>query len=302
MRKDREGDSLHTSTLGGTTDDKPEEIRTGMYRKLFNSEQMITGKEDAANNFARGFYTENINKALKSIRRLVENSDSLQGFLIFHSLGGGTGSGYEALLMEHLCRDYGKTNKLEFSIYPAPMTSTAMVEPYNAILSTHNTLTNSDCSFLMDNDAINDICRIRLNKKAPNYSNLNRIVAQVASSITASIRFSGELNVDLSEFSTNLVPFPRIHFPVVASSPLLAEEKVRNFWMDSEWALGNVSSIFLRGDDSERMLFLFSMVLFGPSANGEMEPAGQLAKICYIVFWTNYECRLKGRQAFVDRV
>ncbi|PIO63523.1 hypothetical protein TELCIR_14875 [Teladorsagia circumcincta] len=81
--------------------------------------------------------------------------------------------------MEHLCREYGKTNKLEFSIYPAPMTSTAMVEPYNAILSTHNTLTNSDCSFLMDNDAINDICRLRLNKKSPNYSNLNRIVAQV---------------------------------------------------------------------------------------------------------------------------
>ncbi|PIO75735.1 Tubulin/FtsZ family, GTPase domain protein, partial [Teladorsagia circumcincta] len=89
-----------------------------------------------------------------------------------------SGSGYEALLMEHLCREYGKRNKLEFSIYPAPMTSTAMVEPYNAILSTHNTLTNSDCSFLMDNDAINDICRLRLNKKSPNYSNLNRIVAQ----------------------------------------------------------------------------------------------------------------------------
>ncbi|KAK6027445.1 tubulin/FtsZ family protein [Ostertagia ostertagi] len=77
----------------------------------------------------------------------------------------------------------------------------------------------------MDKDAINDICRLRLNKKSPNYSNLNRIVAQVVSSITASIRFSGELNVDLSEFSTNLVPFPRIHFPLVASSPLLAEEK-----------------------------------------------------------------------------
>ncbi|KAK5977233.1 Tubulin alpha chain [Trichostrongylus colubriformis] len=140
---------------------------------------MVTGKEDAANNFARGFYTENVCHVLDSIRRLVENCSSLQGFLIFHSLGGGTGSGYEALLMEHLCREYGKTNKLEFSIYPAPMTSTAVVEPYNAVLSTHDTLMNSDCCFLMDNDAINDICSIRLNKKTPNYMNLNRIVAQV---------------------------------------------------------------------------------------------------------------------------
>jgi hypothetical protein len=32
--------------------------------------------------------------------------------------------------------------------------------------------------------------------------------------ITASLRFDGSLNVDLNEFQTNLVPFPRIHFPL----------------------------------------------------------------------------------------
>ena len=34
-----------------------DEVRTGMYRQLYHPEQMITGKEDAANNFARGHYT-----------------------------------------------------------------------------------------------------------------------------------------------------------------------------------------------------------------------------------------------------
>ena len=34
-----------------------DEIRTGTYRDLFHPEQMITGKEDAANNYARGHYT-----------------------------------------------------------------------------------------------------------------------------------------------------------------------------------------------------------------------------------------------------
>ena len=42
------------------------------------------------------------------------------GFLIFHSFGGGTGSGFTSLLMERLSVDYGKKSKLEFSIYPAP--------------------------------------------------------------------------------------------------------------------------------------------------------------------------------------
>jgi Tubulin/FtsZ family, GTPase domain len=44
----------------------------------------------------------------------------LQGFLIFHSFGGGTGSGFTSLLMERLSVDYGKKSKLEFSVYPAP--------------------------------------------------------------------------------------------------------------------------------------------------------------------------------------
>lgn len=34
-----------------------DEIRTGTYRHLFHPEQLLTGKEDAANNYARGHYT-----------------------------------------------------------------------------------------------------------------------------------------------------------------------------------------------------------------------------------------------------
>lgn len=44
----------------------------------------------------------------------------LQGFLVFHSFGGGTGSGFSSLLMERLSVDYGKKSKLEFAVYPAP--------------------------------------------------------------------------------------------------------------------------------------------------------------------------------------
>ena len=40
--------------------------------------------------------------------------------------------------------------------------STAIVEPYNAILYTHTTLEHCDCAFLVDNQAIYDICRTNL--------------------------------------------------------------------------------------------------------------------------------------------
>ncbi|XP_021107920.1 tubulin alpha-3 chain-like [Heterocephalus glaber] len=124
-----------------------DEVRTGTYRQLFHPEQLITGKEDAANNYARGHYTigkEIVDLVLDRIRKLADLCTGLQGFLIFHSFGGGTGSGFASLLMERLSVDYGKKSKLEFAIYPAPQVSTAVVEPYNSILTTHTTLEHSD--------------------------------------------------------------------------------------------------------------------------------------------------------------
>lgn len=103
-----------------------DEVRTGTYRQLFHPEQLITGKEDAANNYARGHYTigkEIVDIVLDRIRKLADQCTGLQGFLVFHSFGGGTGSGFTSLLMERLSVDYGKKSKLEFSIYPAPQVS-----------------------------------------------------------------------------------------------------------------------------------------------------------------------------------
>jgi hypothetical protein len=51
---------------------------------------------------------------------MSDQCNGLQGFLIFHSFGGGTGSGFASLLMERLSVDYPKKSKLTFSIYPAP--------------------------------------------------------------------------------------------------------------------------------------------------------------------------------------
>ena len=54
-----------------------------------------------------------------------------------------------------------------------------MVEPYNSILTTHTTLEHSDCAFMVDNEAIYDICKRNLDVERPSYTNLNRIISQV---------------------------------------------------------------------------------------------------------------------------
>ena len=209
----------------------------GTYRQLFHPEQLITGKEDAANNYARGHYTigkEQIEVTVDKIRRMADQCTGLQGFLVFHSFGGGTGSGFASLLMERLSVEYGKKSKLAFSVYPAPQVSTAIVEPYNAILYTHTTLEHCDCAFLVDNQAIYDIARKNLDITRPTYTNLNRLIAQIISSITASLRFDGALNVDLNEFQTNLVPYPRIHYPLATYAPVLSAEKANHEVMSVE--------------------------------------------------------------------
>ena len=52
------------------------------FRQLFHPEQLITGKEDAANNYARGHYTigkEIIDLVLDRIRKLADQCTGLQG-------------------------------------------------------------------------------------------------------------------------------------------------------------------------------------------------------------------------------
>lgn len=205
-----------------------DEIRTGTYRQLFHPDQLISGKEDAANNYARGKYTvgrEKIDLVLDRIRKEADQCHGLQGFLIFHAFGGGTGSGFTSLLMERLQVDYGKKSLLEFAVSPSPQLSTAVVEPYNAVFTGHGTLEQADCAFMVDNEALFDICVRNLDIERPFYINLNRLIAQVVSSVTASLRFDGILNVDLNEFQTNLVPYPRIHFPVTTYAPIITPSK-----------------------------------------------------------------------------
>jgi len=196
---------------------------------MFNTQDpnMIKGANGAGNNWAKGHYTEGaelIEASLEAIRTENEKCDASQGFQLFHSLGGGTGSGMGTLLLLKVRDAYPDKITCTYSIFPSPKVSDTVVEPYNAVLSSHQLLENSDETFIIDNEAMYNIMHNVLKKDTTAYEDLNKLITQVTCGITSSIRFPGMLNGDLRKLGVNLVPFPRLHFFLVSQSPLVAQD------------------------------------------------------------------------------
>jgi len=200
-------------------------IRGGPLGQLFRPDNYVYGQSGAGNNWAKGHYTEGaelVDAVLDVVRKEAENCDCMQGFQLAHSLGGGTGSGLGTLLLAKIKEEYPDRMMCAFSVVPSPKVSDTVVEPYNATLSVHQLLENTDEVMCIDNEALYQICFTTLKLTSPTYADLNQIVTHVMSGITCSLRFPGQLNSDLRKLAVNLIPFPRLHFFIVGFSPLTA--------------------------------------------------------------------------------
>merc|ERR1712186_309426 len=142
------------------------------------------------------------------------------GFTLSHSLGGGTGSGMGTLLISKIREEYPDRVMCTYSVFPSPKVSDTVVEPYNAVLSIHQLIENTDMTYVIDNEALYDICFRTLKLTTPTYGDLNHLVSAALSGVTCCLRFPGQLNSDLRKLAVNLVPFPRLHFFMVGFAPL----------------------------------------------------------------------------------
>eukprot|EP00306_Pavlova_sp_CCMP459_P014466 CAMPEP_0185211104 /NCGR_PEP_ID=MMETSP1140-20130426/66858_1 /TAXON_ID=298111 /ORGANISM="Pavlova sp., Strain CCMP459" /LENGTH=589 /DNA_ID=CAMNT_0027778943 /DNA_START=95 /DNA_END=1866 /DNA_ORIENTATION=+ len=135
-------------------------VRSGPFGQIFRPDNFVFGQSGAGNNWAKGHYTEGaelIDAVLDVVRKEAESCDCLQGFQITHSMGGGTGSGMGTLLISKIREEYPDRIMATYSVFPSPKVSDTVVEPYNATLSVHQLVENSDECFLLDNEALYDI-------------------------------------------------------------------------------------------------------------------------------------------------
>ena len=132
-------------------------VRAGKLGGLFRPDNMISAQNGAGNNWAKGHYTEGaelVDSVLDVVRKEAESCDCLQGFQLTHSLGGGTGSGMGTLLISKIREEYPDRMMATFSVVPSPKVSDTVTEPYNATLSIHQLVENSDETFCIDNEAL----------------------------------------------------------------------------------------------------------------------------------------------------
>uniref|UniRef100_A0A7N5P3Y1 Tubulin gamma chain n=1 Tax=Ailuropoda melanoleuca TaxID=9646 RepID=A0A7N5P3Y1_AILME len=206
-------------------------ILNSPYAKLYNPENIYLSEHGggAGNNWASGFSQgEKIHEDIFDIiDREADGSDSLEGFVLCHSIAGGTGSGLGSYLLERLNDRYPKKLVQTYSVFPnQDEMSDVVVQPYNSLLTLKRLTQNADCVVVLDNTALNRIATDRLHIQNPSFSQINQLVSTIMSASTTTLRYPGYMNNDLIGLIASLIPTPRLHFLMTGYTPLTTDQSV----------------------------------------------------------------------------
>eukprot|EP00357_Protocruzia_adherens_P036722 CAMPEP_0114997434 /NCGR_PEP_ID=MMETSP0216-20121206/14896_1 /TAXON_ID=223996 /ORGANISM="Protocruzia adherens, Strain Boccale" /LENGTH=452 /DNA_ID=CAMNT_0002361813 /DNA_START=58 /DNA_END=1416 /DNA_ORIENTATION=+ len=206
-------------------------IQNSPYANLYNPENIFVSRDGggAGNNWASGYgQGEKVqDEILDMLDREADGSDSLEGFVLCHSIAGGTGSGLGSYLLEKLNDRYPKKLIQTYSVFPNQQeTSDVVVQPYNSLLTLKRLTLNADCVVVLDNTALNRIAVDRLKIQNPSFSQINSLVSTVMAASTTTLRYPGYMNNDLIGLVASLIPTPRCHFLMTGYTPLTVDRSI----------------------------------------------------------------------------
>jgi tubulin gamma len=137
------------------------------------------------------------------IFREADGSDSLEGFVLCHSIAGGTGSGLGSYLLEKLNDLFPKKLIQTYSVFPNQdqQQSDVIVQPYNSMLTLKRLTLNADCVVVLDNTALNRIAVDRLRIANPTVAQLNSLVSTVMAASTTTLRYPGYVRARVPRYS-----------------------------------------------------------------------------------------------------
>ena len=183
---------------------------------------------------------------MEMLDREAEGSDSLEAFMLLHSIAGGTGSGVGSYLLERLNDRYPKKLIQTYSVFPNNQVAEVVVQPYNSLLTLKRLINHADSTIVLDNAALARIAADRgkgvttglTNRNRPNddgqdtqiphtpmgadwqsMKQTNQLVSTVMAASTQTLRYPGYTNNDLVSILASLIPTPRCHFLMTAYTP-----------------------------------------------------------------------------------
>ncbi|KAI9764218.1 MAG: gamma-tubulin [Geoglossum simile] len=203
-------------------------IQTGAYKNIYNPENFYIGKDGigAGNNWAAGYATGEAvhEEVMEMIDREADGSDSLEGFMLLHSIAGGTGSGLGSFMLERLNDRFPKKLIQTYSVFPDTQNGgDVVVHPYNSLLAMRRLTQNADSVVVLDNGALSRIAADRLHVQEPSFQQTNQLVSTVMSASTTTLRYPGYMHNDLGGILATLVPTPRCHFLMTSYTPFTSD-------------------------------------------------------------------------------
>ncbi|GAM21981.1 hypothetical protein SAMD00019534_051560 [Acytostelium subglobosum LB1] len=200
-------------------------IKTSEYANLYNNENIYISPHGsgAGNNWASGYsQADQVHETiLDMIDREADGSESLEGFLLCHSISGGTGSGMGSLILEKLADHYPKKIVQTYSVFPDP--EGIVVQSYNSLLTLARLANYVDSTVVLDNTALNRIASEHLHIQSPTFTQTNSFVSTVMAASTTTLRYPGYMNNDLVGMLASLIPTPRCHFLITGYTPLTVD-------------------------------------------------------------------------------
>lgn len=197
---------------------------------LFNPANLIARSEGAGGNFAVGYLGEGreiLPELMSRVEAEVDKTDNVGGIIVLHATGGGTGSGLGSLIIEAIKERHPEFPILSCAILPSPQVSSVVTEPYNTVFALNTLRRVADACLIFDNEALFQLAHRKWNIENPTVDDLNLLITEALAGLTASMRFSGFLTVEISlrEMLTNLVPQPSLHFLMLAFAPLTPPDR-----------------------------------------------------------------------------
>lgn len=179
----------------------------------------------AGNNWGAGYAAgDRIQEEIfDMIDREADGSDSLEGFMLLHSIAGGTGSGLGSYILERMNDRFPKKIIQTYSVFPDTAIGDVVVNPYNSLLTLRRLTQNADSVVVLDNGALSRIAADRLHVQEPSFQQTNQLVSTVMSASTTTLRYPGYMHNDLVGIIASLIPTPRCHFLMTSYTPFTGD-------------------------------------------------------------------------------